>query len=66
MEKQQEQALVSVRDIPVITGEIKTLCRQAQTMMLLYAVEIGRRLEEAKQLLPYGPFDLWKRQSVIR
>lgn len=41
------------REIGVITAEIKDLCRQAQTMALLYAVEIGRRLDEAKRALPY-------------
>lgn len=52
------------RDIGVITNEIKELCRQAQTMALLYAVEIGRRLEEAKCSLPHGRWGEWLRSEV--
>ena len=52
------------REISVITAEIKDLCRQAQTMALLYAVEIGRRLEEAKRALPYGKWGEWLENEV--
>ena len=52
------------REIGVITAEIKDLCRQAQTMALLYAVEIGRRLEEAKNVLPYGKWGEWLNKEV--
>ena len=52
------------REIGVITAEIKDLCRQAQTMALLYAVEIGRRLEEAKRVLPYGKWGEWLQSEV--
>jgi DNA repair exonuclease SbcCD ATPase subunit len=52
------------REIGVITAEIKDLCRQAQTMALLYAVEIGRRLEEAKRALPYGKWGEWLKNEV--
>lgn len=52
------------REIGVITAEIKDLCRQAQTMALLYAVEIGRRLEEAKNVLPYGKWGEWLSSEV--
>lgn len=42
------------RDIDVITSEIKELCNAAGKTMLLYAAEIGRRLVEAKEILPHG------------
>lgn len=45
---------LSVREIGVITSEIKDICRQARSMALMYAVEIGRRLTEAKEILPHG------------
>ena len=52
------------REIGIITAEIKDLCRQAQTMALLYAVEIGRRLDEAKRALPYGKWGEWLKNEV--
>ena len=52
------------REIGIITAEIKDLCRQAQTMALLYAVEIGRRLEEAKRALPHGKWGEWLKNEV--
>ena len=52
------------REIGIITAEIKDLCRQAQTMALLYAVEIGRRLVEAKRALPYGKWGEWLKNEV--
>lgn len=58
------QNVPAPREISVITAEIKDLCRQAQTMALLYAVEIGRRLEEAKRALPYGKWGEWLKDEV--
>ena len=52
------------RDIAVITKEIKDIQRQAKAMALTYAVEIGRRLCEAKSLLPYGSWGEWLRNEV--
>ena len=61
---ENKQITAPVREISVITAEIKDLCRQAQTMALLYAVEIGRRLAEAKQALPYGKWGEWLKNEV--
>ena len=47
------------RDINVITVEIKTLFKQAQNIALSYAIEIGRRLTEAKSVLPHGTWGAW-------
>ena len=43
-----------IRTVEAVTLEIKTLHRQAQQIMLGYAIEIGRRLIEVKELLPHG------------
>lgn len=61
---ENELKSLPAREIGVITAEIKDLCRQAQTMALLYAVEIGRRLVEAKSVLPYGTWGEWLRTEV--
>lgn len=52
------------RDVETITREIKDLQRQAQGTMVAYAVEIGRRLKEAKSLLPYGEWGIWLKDKV--
>ena len=66
MEKQLQamNSSVPVREIGVITSEIKDICRQAQSMALMYAVEIGRRLVEAKELLPHGKWGEWLKEEV--
>lgn len=46
----KSEAAVSERTIEVVTLEIQTLNRQAGTIMLSYAVEIGRRLAAEKEL----------------
>ncbi len=63
-ELQQTDKKISIRPIETITAEIKDLCRQAQTTALFYAVEIGRRLEEAKAALPYGQWGEWLKNEV--
>lgn len=52
------------RDINTVTAEIKDICAQAQRMMLVYAVEIGRRLVEAKDILPHGAWGEWLKNEV--
>lgn len=52
------------RDISVITDEIQSLCHEAQKTMLIYAVEIGRRLTEAKDVLPHGEWGKWLKEEV--
>ncbi len=53
-----------LRDIETVTGEIKELCSHAQHLLLIYAVEIGRRLVEAKEILPYGEWGDWLKNEV--
>lgn len=59
-----KQSSAQARDIGVITQEIQELCRQAKTMVLMYAVEIGRRLVEAKDVLPHGAWGSWIRENT--
>lgn len=51
------------RDIEVITKEIHVLCSEAKRTMLLYAAEIGRRLVEAKEILPHGEWGGWLKEQ---
>lgn len=59
-----KQTNAPARDIGVITEEIKNIRQQASALALLYAVEIGRRLEEAKQALPHGQWGEWLKNEV--
>lgn len=52
------------RDIRMVTTEIRTLQQQAQRMVLEYAIEIGRRLTEAKSMLPHGQWGDWLKNEV--
>ena len=62
--KAQESVAEPVRTIEVITAEIVTIKRQAQQIALYIAIELGRRLTEAKELLPYGEWGTWLEKSV--
>lgn len=57
-------ASTPVREIGVITQEIRQLCQQAQATALMYIVEIGRRLVEAKSALPHGEWGGWLKNEV--
>lgn len=56
--------MVAQRDIQTVTTEIRTLHRQAQGMIINYAIEIGRRLKEAKSLLKHGEWGEWLENEV--
>ena len=56
--------MAAQRDIQTVTTEIRTLHRQAQGMILNYAIEIGRRLKEAKSLLKHGEWGEWLKDEV--
>lgn len=47
------------RNIDTVVSEIKTICEQTRQYVLLSAVEIGRRLVEAKEMLPHGSWGEW-------
>ncbi|MBP5428949.1 MAG: DUF3102 domain-containing protein [Clostridia bacterium] len=60
--KKQESA--SVRNIGTITAEIQSIKRQTNALVLSYAIEIGRRLVEAKAALPHGQWGDWLKTEV--
>lgn len=51
-------------ELTAVTVEIKTLQRQAQQMVLTYAIEIGRRLTEAKALVEYGGWGAYIKEEL--
>lgn len=51
-------------ELTAVTVEIKTLQRQAQQMVLTYAIEIGRRLTEAKTLVEYGGWGTYIKETL--
>ena len=59
-----EVAPAPPRTVETVTLEIRTLQRQAQQIMLGYAVEIGRRLEEVKAILPHGQWGDYLKDEV--
>lgn len=56
--------MTAQRDIQTVTAEIRQLRRQAQCMALGYVIEIGRKLVEAKAMLPYGQWGRWLKEEV--
>ena len=60
----KEEAPPPVRTVEVVTLEIRTLQRQGQQVVLGYAIEIGRRLEEVKAMLPHGRWGDYLKNEV--
>lgn len=56
--------IVTVRDIGTVTTEILMIRQQVNQAALCGAIEIGRRLSEAKGLLPHGEWGRWLREEV--
>jgi hypothetical protein len=52
------------RTVEIVTLEIKTMQKQAQQIVLGYAIEIGRRLVEAKGLIPHGGWGEYLKNEV--
>lgn len=55
---------VMERTPAVIAGEINYIKRQAQQTLLAASVEIGRKLNEAKALVPHGLWEDWLTENV--
>lgn len=53
-----------VRDIGTIEREIQVLKDQTARIVLSYAIEVGRRLCEAKEMLPHGEWGSWLKQRA--
>lgn len=58
------EASLPPRTVETVTLEIRTLQHQAQGIILNYAIEIGRRLEEAKAMLPHGEWGTWLKKEL--
>lgn len=56
--------IVTVRDIHTVTTEIQMIRQQVNQVALNGAIEIGRRLYEAKEMLPHGEWGRWLREEV--
>ncbi|WP_368292636.1 DUF3102 domain-containing protein [Dehalobacter sp. TBBPA1] len=48
----------------VVAGEIAAIKAQTRKILLVSAVEVGRRLMEAKEMIPYGEFCKWLEEAV--
>jgi len=57
-------ALITERTPLVIAAEINTIKRQTENILLTNAIEIGRRLKEAKELVRHGEWGKWLAESV--
>ncbi|MDM5205347.1 DUF3102 domain-containing protein [Cytobacillus kochii] len=55
---------LSTRDRNLIALEIKNIKEQTQKIFLLSSIEIGKRLVEAKKLVPHGEWGNWLEHSV--
>ncbi|EHQ91264.1 DUF3102 domain-containing protein [Desulfosporosinus youngiae] len=56
--------VISKRTPLVIAAEINTIKHQTSRVLLANAIEIGRRLKEAKDLFPHGEWGDWLKESV--
>lgn len=56
--------LTVVRTPEIIATEINTIKDQTRRMMLYNSIEIGRKLTEAKELMPHGDWGIWLERSV--
>lgn len=56
--------IVSKKDPAILAIEIRSLQQQAQVVVLSYAIEIGRRLCEAKATVPHGQWGQWLETEV--
>ena len=52
------------RTIGMVTQEINQLTAQAQRLILGHAIEIGRRLTEAKQMLAHCEWGKWLKEEI--
>lgn len=57
-------AVKPARTLEQVTEEIRYLDTQAKRLVLGHAIEIGRRLEEAKALVPYGEWGDYIRDQL--
>lgn len=56
--------LTEKKDLSVLAAEIKVLRRQGELAALSYGIEIGRKLMEAKAVVPHGQWGKWLETEV--
>lgn len=56
--------IVTARDIDIVTAEINTIKDQTRRVVVSAAIEIGRRLVEAKSMLDHGEWGRWLEEKV--
>ena len=56
--------IITVRDIQTVTTEINMIRQHVNQVALNGAIEIGRRLVEAKEMLPHGEWGNWLKEKV--
>ena len=56
--------IVTIRDSEIVAAEINTIKEQARRVLLTSAIEIGRRLTEAKAMVPHGEWGKWLQEKV--
>lgn len=56
--------IIAMRDIEIVTAEIVTIKRQAQQVLITAAIEIGRRLTEAKSMVDHGEWGKYLEERV--
>lgn len=59
-----ESTVQDIRTAANIAIEINTIKKQTQKVMLSASIEIGRRLSEAKSLVPHGSWGDWLERNV--
>lgn len=58
------EIIAAYRDINTITAEIRTIKQSVGYLLLNSYIELGRRLVEAKELLPHGEWGAWLRDEA--
>lgn len=61
---QTVEAVAPERTAETVTLEIRTIQRQAQGFVLGCAIDVGRRLEELKAMLPHGEWGPWLKREL--
>lgn len=56
--------IITARDAFTVAAEIKVIVQQTRFVMTTAAVEIGRRLVEAKELVPHGEWGEWLQREL--
>lgn len=55
---------IAIRTIGVVATEINIIKEQTRTMLIQNSIEIGKRLVEAKEMVPHGQWRDWLKDNV--